>query len=240
MIRSGHGSDTCASFEGRGRPEGQFSQKDETVRKVKLVVLLSGGIDSPVAARMMLDRGVELVGVHMDCRPFTDTRELNKAKSLLIALREAVDGALPLYIVPHGSMLEEFKSKCNSHLQCVLCKRMMLRVAGIIGEREGAKAIVTGESLGQVASQTLLNMAVEAEAVHLPVLRPLVGLDKEEIIRKAKAAGTYELSISPGKGCTAVPKGPSTGASLLRVLREEGRVDVAQMAEDAVNDSVLI
>jgi len=119
--------------------------------------------------------------------------------------------------------------KCRPNLHCVLCRRMMLRVAGELGKRQGAFAIVTGESLGQVASQTLTNIATEFPAAPLPVLRPLIGLDKQEIVEMAKRIGTYEISIQPGNCCTAVPERPATKAGIGFVEAEERGLDIQAM-----------
>ena len=145
---------------------------------VRYVALISGGIDSPVAAHLMLNRGVELVMVHFDNRPFTDDAEVDKVRELITRLRE-IHGDMPAYLVPHGETAQLAVAKGTPRrLGCVLCRRMMFRVAAAIARKEGAVGIVTGESLGQVASQTLANIRAETSALDgRPGIRPLIGID---------------------------------------------------------------
>jgi len=125
-------------------------------------------------------------------------------------------------------------------MECVLCRRMMLRVAENLAGRYGAECIVTGESLGQVASQTLANIVVEEQATSLPVVRPLIGLDKVEIERMAKELGTYETSIGPGQCCTGAPQKPSTRSRLSDTLDEETKVDLVRLAEQEAEGATEI
>jgi len=209
------------------------------VVKMKFVVLISGGIDSPVAAYLMLKKGVDLVAVHLDNRPFTDDRELSKALFLIDHLSELSGKKIRTVLVPHKDHQLAFSRNCNRHLQCVLCKRMMLRIGERVAQLEGAKAIVTGESLGQVASQTMENLRVENQTVKIPVLRPLIGFDKNEIIGIAKEIGTYDISIRPGVCCNIVPKKPSTRANLEQVLREEEKIDIPSLIETSIENRVI-
>lgn len=195
------------------------------------VVLLSGGIDSPVAAYLVGRQGMELVLAHFDNRPFTSDKEIEKALSLMRRLDEVLGRKSKKLLVPHGKAQTEFARSCARNMECVLCRRMMLKVAERIADAEGAGFIVTGESMGQVASQTLANILVEERATRLPVLRPLIGYDKVEIERIAKEIGTYEISIGPGLCCTIAPKKPSTYSRLPKVLEEEGRVDIQALAD---------
>ena len=201
----------------------------------RYVALMSGGIDSPVAAHLMLARGAQLVLVHFDNRPYTDDAEVDKAHRLVARLRE-LHGEVPAYMVPHGETAQRaFERDAMRRLGCVLCKRMMLRVASAIAHREGAQGLVTGESLGQVASQTLANIRAESAALGgLPAVRPLIGLDKLDIIRVAKDIGTYDLSTGPGAGCKLVPDGPSVSARLAEVEAEEAHVDIDALVEAAL------
>jgi thiamine biosynthesis protein ThiI len=196
------------------------------------LVLISGGIDSPVAAYLMGRQGMELVYAHYDNRPFTSDEEIDKAVSLMNKVDEALGTTSKRLLVPHGRSQTEFARCCRRNMECVLCRRMMFRVAERLAEMHGADCIVTGESLGQVASQTLTNINVEERATKLPILRPLIGLDKIEIEKIAKDIGTYDTSIMPGLCCTIAPKKPSTYSRLETALEEEGKVDLERLAEE--------
>ncbi len=196
------------------------------------IVLLSGGIDSPVAAYLMGRQGLELVLVHFDNRPFTSDAEVQKAKDLMVKVDQALGVSSKKILVPHGKSQAEFAKCCRRNMECVLCRRMMLRVAEILAPKYDAGAIVTGESLGQVASQTLANIFVEERATKLPILRPLIGFDKIEIERIAKRIGTYETSIRPGMCCTIAPKKPSTYSRMETAVEEENRVDLEKLAKE--------
>jgi thiamine biosynthesis protein ThiI len=202
----------------------------------KLVALVSGGIDSPVATYLMIRRGVEIVAVHMDNRPFTDDKNLDKAMQLVLHIRELTGSPIKTYVVPHGPNHISFARNCDHHLHCLFCRRMMYRVAERIAEIEGADGILTGESVGQVASQTLQNLMVVNPATKIPVIRPLIGLDKEEIIAIARKIGTFEISTLPGLCCTIVPKKPSTAAKLENVLCEENKIDIDALVEKSLED----
>lgn len=197
---------------------------------------MSGGIDSPVAAYLMMKNGAEVIALHLDNRPFTDEKQLNKTISQLKHLEKVTNTTIKTYIAPHGDTQLAFAQECRHNLQCVLCRRMMFRVAERLAKQEGASAIVTGESLGQVASQTLKNIMVETEAVKIPILRPLIGLDKIEIERIAQEIGTFEISISPGVCCTIVPNKPSTRANLKSIKAEESKVDLNSLLENTINN----
>ncbi|MEW5937040.1 MAG: hypothetical protein AB1665_04370 [Candidatus Thermoplasmatota archaeon] len=208
---------------------------------MKGVLLLSGGIDSPVAGLMMMEQGMDLVLLHMDNRPFTDDRHIEKVRVLHEMLSACVGSPIPLFVAPHGRIAQSVIAKhCDRHLHCVLCRRMMLRTAEALVLREGAGCIVTGESLGQVASQTLGNLYVEECAIALPVLRPLIGLDKEEIVARARALGTYPVSTAPGLCCTIAPELPSTAAALERVMAEEAKLDLAHIMEEMMIGTVRL
>lgn len=205
---------------------------------MKGMVLLSGGIDSPVAAYMMARQGMDLVLVHFDNRPFTSDAEVEKARRLMAQLERASGRRLVKVLVPHGQSQAEVARSCRTNMQCVLCRRTMFRVAERLARRYGAGAIVTGESMGQVASQTLANILVEERATSLPVLRPLIGLDKVEIERVAKEIGTYDISTLPGLCCTVAPKKPSTYSRLESALEEEAKVDVEALADEEAQGAV--
>ena len=204
------------------------------------ILLLSGGIDSPVAGYLMGMQGLDLVLVHFDNRPFTSDNEVEKAISLMKQLDNALGKESLRLLVPHGKAQAEFAKCCRRNMECVLCRRMMLRVAEKLAKKHDAGFIVTGESLGQVASQTLANINVEERSTSLPVLRPLIGFDKVEIERIAKSIGTYDISIRPGLCCTIAPKKPSTYSRLETALDEETKVDLERLAEEESNGAVEI
>lgn len=185
-----------------------------------------------MAAHVMAERGAEVVLLHMDNRPFCSDLGVRKASLLAEALRKGTGQEMPLYMAPHGENQAVNKERCQSSYQCVLCKRLMLQTAQAVARQVGASGIVMGDSLGQVASQTLNNIRAEQHGLELPVLRPLIGLDKLEIERIAKDIGTYEIStMSDGnKDCTAVPSRVITNALVKDILEEEAKVDLRSMA----------
>ena len=201
---------------------------------MKLLSLISGGIDSPVATHMMMEQGAEVIAIHFDNRPFTDDGQFEKTRALVEHLGKINNTAIKTWVVPHKESHLAFARNCRRNLHCILCRRMMLRVSEQVAEREGAGALLTGESLGQVASQTLRNIHTESQAVSIPIIRPLIGMDKLEIEKIAKRIGTYEISIMPGMCCSIVPKRPSTYSQLNTVLEEEKNVDIDILAGDAL------
>jgi len=204
------------------------------------VMLMSGGIDSPVALHYLLRQGHELLAVHMDNRPFTDDSPLQKVVDHLAVLRERYQQPIPLYIVPHGSTQVTLMRNTDRHVGCVLCRRFMWRSAERIAEREQASFLATGEALGQVASQTLSNMRSATASVRLPIVRPLIGFDKHEIEAVAKSIGTYAISTRPGVCCQAVPDKPATRSNLVQILQEEERIDVDRIIDDCVRKAVIL
>ena len=207
---------------------------------MKLVSLISSGIDSPVATYLLSKKAEEIILVHGDIQPFTDKREIENFLQLARHLKKITSCSLKVYLVPHGSSLSTFKQNCNNKFTCVFCKRMLLRYAEKIAKKEGAEAIVMGDSLGQVASQTLQNIRTIEQAVKNPVLRPLIGLDKEDVVKIAKEIGTYDLSILPSNGCNAVPNKPSTRARLEQILDEESKLNVDKLLNESVKNSEII
>jgi len=198
----------------------------------RVVALLSGGIDSPVAAARLLQRGCFVNFVHFHSVPFLDSSSREKACELAQLLTRHQYRSR-LYLVPFGEIQREVVASAPAPLRVILYRRLMSRIAERIAEREHAKALVTGESLGQVASQTLDNLAVIEEAVHLPVLRPLIGSDKEEIVQQARRLGSYEISIRPDQDCCRffVPRHPATFSTLEEVRAAEERLPVEQLVE---------
>lgn len=200
---------------------------------MKAIVLLSGGIDSPVAAYLMARAGAEIIALNMDNTPYMKPSE--KVKVMVEQLRKVTGQEIPLFIAPHGKYnLSAIEKMENSHIRCVLCKRFMMRTAEQLAKQENCNAIVMGDSMGQVASQTLGNMRVEQQAIRMQVVRPLIGMDKEEIIKIAKEIGTYEISIHEAHECGIVPDKPSTNASLESILSAEKLMDVDAMMENTV------
>jgi tRNA uracil 4-sulfurtransferase len=204
------------------------------------VMLMSGGIDSPVALHLLLRQGHDMFAVHMDNRPFTDDSPLEKIVDHLQILRARYGQSIPLYVLPHGTTQVALMRATDRHVGCVLCRRFMWRGAERIAEREGAAFLATGEALGQVASQTLSNMRSATASVHLPIVRPLIGLDKIEIEAMAKEIGTYQISTRPGVCCQAVPDRPATRTDLLQILQEEQKVDVDQILDDCVRKATVL
>jgi thiamine biosynthesis protein ThiI len=204
------------------------------------VMLMSGGIDSPVSLYLMLRQGHDMVAVHMDNRPFTDDTPLEKVTDHLGVLAERFGRRVPLYVLPHGPTQITLMRNTNRHVGCVLCRRFMWRSAERIAEQERATFLVTGESLGQVASQTLSNMRSATASVRLPIVRPLIGFDKLEIEAVAREIGTYGISTRPGLCCQAVPDKPATKSGLVQILREEERIDVEAMIDECVRRAVVM
>ena len=204
---------------------------------MKGVLLLSGGIDSPVAGYLIGRQGVDLVAVHFDPSAEGEPNETDKVARIMERMDDALGTSMERIVVTHGTVLDILSEKCRQNLTCVLCRRMMLRVASRVAEEEGAAFIVTGESLGQVASQTMMNIFVEEEAASVPVLRPLIGMDKVEIERIAKEIGTYDISISSGSCCRHAPDKPSTGASMDSVMEAESEVETKRMTDECLKSA---
>jgi thiamine biosynthesis protein ThiI len=203
---------------------------------MKFVSLISSGIDSPVATYLFSKKVDEIILLHGDIRPFTDNREIENFKRLVNHLKKICDCSLKTYLIPHGNSLNSYREKCDIKFNCIFCKRMLLRYAEKIAEKEEADAIIMGDSLGQVASQTLQNILVIDNTVKIPVLRPLIGFDKEDVVRIAKEIGTYELSIIPSDNCNAVPNKPATSAKLDKILKEEKKINIKKIIDEAIDD----
>ena len=186
----------------------------------KGVLLLSGGFDSPVAGYLMARQGLDLVAAHFSLEPITDDAAAIKARTLCGLL-----GIRSLYVVRVGESFAEVAHAANRRFYFVLTKRLMVRLADGIADRESADVLVTGENLGQVSSQTLASLrAIDAVARH-PIVRPLIGFDKQEIVDRAKAIGTYEVSKGPEICDLLGPPKPATHARLDQILAEEAKVD---------------
>lgn len=189
------------------------------------VALLSGGIDSPVALYVMAKR-MDCIALFMDIQPYGEEPR-DKVQTLVRRVEQAADVSVPLYTAPFGRVVQrEIQRHPHRRYRCLLCKRMMYRVAARLADDVDARLLVTGENLGQVASQTLFNLQVIDDAVSLPVVRPLIGLDKQEIIDIARRIGTYSRSITGGTGCTLVPSQPATRSTHAALQEEEAKLDV--------------
>ncbi len=207
----------------------------------KAVLLLSGGIDSPVAGYMIGKRGVTLEAVHFFSYPFTS--ELAKQKVIDLAkLLAGFTGSLKLHIVPFTEPQLQMKEKCPEEHLTLIMRRMMMKIASKIAQKSGAGALITGESLGQVASQTMEAIMVTEDACSIPCYRPLIGMDKEDIIAISKKIDSYETSILPYEDCCTVftPRHPSTRPKLEKILVSEALIDSEKLIEDAVQNTETI
>ncbi len=200
-----------------------------------VVALISGGYDSPVAAYRMLKRGCSMTLVHFHAYPFVRSTSIEKVIEIAQTLSRS-QPPIRLITVPIGDLQRSIAVACEPEIRVVLYRRLMLRIAEAIAEEYGAGALVTGESLGQVASQTLENIRTIESAVHLPVFRPLIGMDKVEIIEESQQIGTEPISRTPDDDCCAVfvPKHPATHASIEEAERAEQPLDIAALVNQAV------
>lgn len=204
-------------------------------------LLLSGGIDSPVAGFKMASRGMKLTAVHFHSFPYTGLGAKQKAIDLAEKLSPYNMG-IELYCVSLTHIQEEIIEKCDGSYLTIILRRFMLRVAERICEREGLSALITGESLGQVASQTIESINATNAVVSIPILRPLIGSDKNEITDIAKKIDTFEISIRPYEDCCTVfvPKHPQTKPKLSRVLEEEAKLDCEALVLEAMESIEII
>ncbi len=201
----------------------------------RAVALISGGIDSPVAAFEMMRRGLKNIFVHFHSAPFSNRASVEKVEDL-IKIIAPYQGETRAYFIPFGEIQKEILLKCPAKLRVILYRRFMLRIAEEIAKKENALALITGESLGQVASQTLENICATDAVVSLPILRPLISLDKEKIIEKAKALGTYTLSILPHQDCCTrfLPDHPETHAKISEIKNAEKNLDIKKLIDAAL------
>lgn len=201
----------------------------------KAAILISGGIDSPVAAWQMARRGLSLHGVHFFSYPYTSPQALEKVKTLLgIVARYC--GPIPLTTVPFTHIQEAIRDHCQEELFTLIMRRFMMRLSQSVAEQYDCQALITGESLGQVASQTLPAIAVTEEVCHMPVFRPLIGSDKTDIIAVSRKIGTFETSIEPYEDCCTVftPKHPRTRPTLGPILGAESGLDIEALCAEAL------
>lgn len=201
-------------------------------------ILISGGIDSPVAAWTMAKRGLRLNAIHFASPPYTSPRAEQKVRTLLKKVA-AYSGTINLAIVPFTEIQDEIAKNCPEDYFTLIMRRMMMRISERIASKSGSLALITGESLGQVASQTLPALVTTDSVVNMPVLRPLIGMDKEEIIAISRKIDTFETSILPYEDCCTVftPKHPKTRPTLSSVEEAEKKLDVLHLTNKAINET---
>lgn len=202
----------------------------------KGVLLISGGIDSPVAGYMMAKRGMEVEYLHFHSYPYTNEQAKDKVVELARILSRYTGGT-SISTVKVTHIQEEIHKKCAAELNVTLLRRFMFRIAERVAKRKGAKCLITGESLGQVASQTIEGITSSNAVVTLPVLRPLIGFDKEEIIIRAKKIGTFETSVLPYEDCCTVflPEFPAIKPKLSFIEEEETKLDIEALVNEALD-----
>ena len=207
----------------------------------KACLLLSGGIDSPVAGFMIAKRGVELCCVHYHSFPYTSERAKEKVLELARILSEYC-GKMRVYVVPFTEIQMEIHEKCPENFTTLIMRRYMMRIAEILARKDGAQALITGESIGQVASQTMEALGCTDEVVQMPVFRPLIGMDKSEIIERAEKIGTMETSSLPFEDCCTVftPKHPATHPRKDLVRKAEEKLDSEALIAAAVEGTEIV
>jgi thiamine biosynthesis protein ThiI len=205
------------------------------------MLLISGGIDSPVAGHMIAKRGVRISAVHFYSYPYTSERAREKVVELTRILASYA-GEVSLYLVPFTEIQLAIYERCPKSETTILMRRLMMQIAERIALTYGAQALITGESIGQVASQTVESLIATNDAVTMPVFRPLIGFDKEEIVTRAKAMGSYLTSIQPFEDCCTVfvPQHPVTRPKLEEIRKSEARVDFSQMIETAIANTEFL
>ena len=205
------------------------------------VSLLSGGLDSPVSSWMIARRGVELEMVHFVSPPYTSQQAQDKVIELA-RLLTASCGRMIVHIIPFTEIQEEIRKNCPEEFFTLIMRRFMMRLAEAVAKKAGAKALVTGESLGQVASQTMLSLGVTEAVTTMPVLRPLIGMDKVEIIRLSRRIGTYDTSILPYEDCCTVftPRHPCTRPALADIEAAESVLDVEGLVAKALEGETWV
>ncbi len=202
----------------------------------KALLLLSGGIDSPLAGWLGMKRGLTVEALHFHSYPFTSQRSQEKAVDICRKLA-AGSGSIHLHMINMASIQKELRAKCPEDMAIILLRRMMLRLAERLSEKRGLQALITGESLGQVASQTLESITVTEKATDMLILRPLLGMDKKEIVSKTEEIETYDISIRPYEDCCTLflPKNPVTRPRLDSVENQEEKLDLTGHLEEAMD-----
>ena len=207
----------------------------------KACLLLSGGIDSPVAGFMVAKRGVELCCVHYHSFPYTSERAREKVLELARLLSEYC-GKMRVFVVPFTEIQLQIHEKCPENFTTLIMRRYMMRIADILAKQDGAQALITGESIGQVASQTMEALGCTDEVVTLPVFRPVIGMDKSEIIERAEKIGTYETSALPYEDCCTVftPKHPATHPRKELIRKAEVVLDSEALIAAAIEGTEIV
>ena len=209
----------------------------------KGLLLLSGGIDSPVAGWLAMKRGLSIEALHFHSFPFTSLRSREKAADLCRMLAR-YGHAVPFNLLSLTEVQKEIRARCPEELAIILLRRMMVRAAEALSRKRGLQALITGESLGQVASQTLESLNVISAATRMLILRPLIGMDKVEIVNRARAIDTYEISIRPYEDCCTffVPRHPATRPTLERVEKAEEALEIERLLENILDtlETVII
>ncbi len=202
----------------------------------KAMLLLSGGIDSPVAGYMVAKRGVELEAIHFFSHPYTSDRAKEKVLDLAKILAGYTSG-IKVHIVPFTDIQLKIREFCPEEQLTIIMRRFMMRISERVARKQGIQALITGESIGQVASQTLEALYVTDSSVNIPVFRPVIGMDKEEIVVRSREIGAYDTSILPYEDCCTIftPKHPNTKPKLDKIIESEKLLDVEKLIEDAVN-----
>ena len=204
-------------------------------------LLISGGIDSPVAGNMMARRGLELTAVHFYSYPYTSERARDKVVDLA-KIVSRYSGPIKLHLVPFTEIQLAIYEKCPPKETTVLMRRLMMKIAQLWAEKDGARALITGEALGQVASQTLESLCVTDDAVTMPVFRPLIGFDKNDIVAIAKKIDTFNTSILPYEDCCTVfvPQHPVTKPEVQKMRESEALVDFSEMIQRAIENTETV
>lgn len=207
----------------------------------KAALLLSGGIDSPVAGYNIMKRGVHCCAIHFQSPPYTGELARDKVMQLAKELADYSSG-MRVYLVPFTKCQLEIHEKCPDGLATVIGRRFMMRIAQEIAKQYGAKALITGESLGQVASQTMEAICCTDAVCEMPVLRPLIGMDKTEIMEIAQKIGTYETSILPYEDCCTVftPRHPITRPKVDTMAKAESKLDIEALVKEAVDNTEMV
>ncbi len=204
---------------------------------MKALMLLSGGIDSPTATNIMLEKGIEIVLVHYFNETITNTQVKNKIEQLCQKISETHNKTIKLYLVKFGNAQKEIIKNVDPRNRMITYRRTMLKIGEEIIKKENIDAFITGDSLGQVASQTTENLESIYSATTKPILTPLIGMNKNEIVAKARKYGTYEISILPGDDCCSfmISKHPTTKSRIEDIKKQEEKIDFQELIKNCLD-----